>query len=117
MKFLANENFPIASVVILRAKGFDVLSVGESNPSVEDEEVIRISIEQDRTILTFDRDYGELVFKFGHKPSAGVIYFRIESFTPTQPARWVISLLEKTDFEVNGMFTVYELDNTRQRKI
>lgn len=117
MKFIANENFPIAAVKILRLNGYDVIAIGESNPSIRDEEVMQVAIEEARTILTFDRDYGELVFKHGYEPSAGVIYFRIESFNPAEPAQWVISLITKSDFKIEGMFTVYELDRTRQRKI
>jgi len=116
MKFIANENFPKAAVKILRDKSYDVVAIGESNPSTRDEEVMRLAIEDTRTILTFDRDYGELVFKYGYKPTAGVIYFRVESFEPAEPAQWVISLITKSDFGIEGMFTVYELDRIRQRK-
>jgi predicted nuclease of predicted toxin-antitoxin system len=117
MKFIANENFPIAAVMTLRNSGYDVIAIGENNPSTKDDEVMRFAIKDGRTILTFDRDYGELVFKQGYKPAAGVIYFRVESFKPDEPAQWVISLITKSNFAIEGMFTVYELDRTRQRKI
>ncbi len=32
-----------------------------------------IAINEERTILTFDRDYGELTFKHNYKPEKGVI--------------------------------------------
>jgi predicted nuclease of predicted toxin-antitoxin system len=35
---------------------------------ISDEEVIELSIRQNRIIITFDSDYGELVFKHGYKP-------------------------------------------------
>ncbi len=117
MKFIANENVPIASVKVLRGRGYDVIAIGENNQSTKDEEVIRFAIADARTILTFDRDYGELVFKDGYKPIAGVIYFRVESFEPAEPAQWLISLITKPDLKIEGMFTVYALDKIRQRKI
>lgn len=36
MKLLANENFPKASVLLLRKLNYDVKSIGEDNPSVSD---------------------------------------------------------------------------------
>lgn len=64
MKFLANENFPLDSVIYLREQGFDVSAIGEDNPSITDPQVLEIAQREQRTILTFDRDYGELIFKY-----------------------------------------------------
>lgn len=65
MKFLANENFPYPSVIELRQAGYDVKSILDISPSISDEEIMQIAINENRTILTFDRDYGELIFKMG----------------------------------------------------
>lgn len=62
MKLLANENFPYPSIFYLRDKGFDIVSIGMENPSIKDSEIMSIAINESRTILTFDRDYGELIF-------------------------------------------------------
>jgi len=63
MKLLANENFPLKSILYLRGKNFDIVSIGQEIPGITDEIVIPLANEQDRIILTFDRDYGELIFK------------------------------------------------------
>ncbi len=63
MKLLANENFPYKSIYYLRDKGYDILSIGIDNPSIRDAEIMTIAINEERTILTFDRDYGELIFR------------------------------------------------------
>lgn len=70
----------------LRKYGYNVLSIGEDNPSIQDNQVIDIAIKEERLILTFDKDYGELIFKKGLKPPKEVIYLRIDSFTPEEPA-------------------------------
>ncbi|HQU58895.1 MAG: DUF5615 family PIN-like protein [Phaeodactylibacter sp.] len=75
MKFLANENFPLKSFRILQDKGYDIKHIGLELPSVTDEEVMAFAIEEGRAIITFDSDYGELVYKHGYKPP-GVIYLR-----------------------------------------
>ena len=55
-ELLANENFPYKSIYYLKSKGFDILSIGMDNPSILDSEIMSISIKEERTILTFDRD-------------------------------------------------------------
>ena len=78
MKLLANENIPHASINYLRNKGYDVLSIGIDNPSIMDSEIMTIAINEERTIVTFDRDYGELIFRYNYKPEKGVIYLRLD---------------------------------------
>ncbi|MEI6900191.1 MAG: DUF5615 family PIN-like protein, partial [Bacteroidota bacterium] len=46
MKFLANENFPLSSVLYLKGKGFDITYIGTDNPSISDREVLSIALEQ-----------------------------------------------------------------------
>ena len=63
MKLLANENFPLDSIRLLFQQGFDIKSIGIDYSGITDREVMQIAIKEQRTILTFDRDYGELIFK------------------------------------------------------
>lgn len=63
MLFLANENFPIASVRILRNAGYDVVAIIEDNPGIDDTSILRQAVAESRTILTFDSDYGNLIFR------------------------------------------------------
>lgn len=85
MKFLANENLPLATILKLKASGWDVLSISLDSPSITDEEVMKIAIEENRTIITFDRDYGTLIYQYGYRPPARVIYLRLQDFTPEEP--------------------------------
>jgi predicted nuclease of predicted toxin-antitoxin system len=116
MKLLANENFPSASVAILRRLGYDVTSIGEDDPSISDEEVMKIAIAQERTILTFDRDYGELIFKHGFRPPKGVIYLRTDPYNPTSPAEIAHQLISTSGLELAGTLTVVSEDKVRQRR-
>ena len=116
MKLLANENFPAASVAILRRLGYDITSIGEDDPSISDEEVMKIAIEQGRTILTFDRDYGELIFKHGFKPPGGVVYFRTDPLNPEYPGQVAHKLIQSKDFEFAGILTVVSENKVRQRR-
>ena len=118
MRFLANENFSMASVRLLRSKGIEVLSVNEDAKSSSDRTVIQRAIDDGLTILTHDRDYGELIFKDGYRPLEGVIYFRLKNYLPETPAQILLALLENPSFALIGYFTVIDHDNTvRQRRI
>ena len=54
--FLANENFPRPSTLILRQQGFEVTSIQELSSGISDEEVIEIALKLKLIILTFDSE-------------------------------------------------------------
>ena len=116
-KFLANENIPLATVLRLLKEGLDVASTSLDAPSITDREVMQISIDENRTIITFDRDYGELIYKYGFRPSASVIYLRMQNYQPEEPAELLMKLLNNPNFEFAGLFTVADEKSVRQRKI
>lgn len=116
MKFLANENFPYPSIIVLKQLGYDVTSVIDLSPGITDEHIMQNAITESRTILTFDRDYGELIFKKGYRPPSGVIYFRIDDYLPEYPAHLLIDFLNRNP-KINNTFTVIHQSLIRQRRI
>ena len=116
MKFLAKENFTQSSVKILKDAGYDIVSVGDEFPGILDSEVIDFATKEHRIILTFDRDYGELIFKRGYRPSAGVIYLRWEIFQPDEPGKYLIELFSTKKILYENTLTVISDENIRQRK-
>ena len=115
MKLLADENFPITSFRILFESGFDIKHIAFEMPSVADTDVTDFAISENRIILTFDSDYGTLIFKFGYRP-LGVVYFRLQNITADEPAYVVMNLL-KEKYQFEHMHTVVENDKIRQRRI
>lgn len=116
MKLLANENFPLKSILYLRSKGFDIRSIGTDNPSIKDHEVMALAIEEERTILTFDRDYGELIFMYNYHPQKGVIYLRFEEYQPEEPGKVIEELINKNEYDFNNALTVLDKNGIRQRR-
>jgi predicted nuclease of predicted toxin-antitoxin system len=116
INFLANENVPLATVKRLQKEGFDVVSISADFPSITDEAVRQSASENNRIILTFDRDYGELIFKYDITPPPGIVYFRLHSFLPEDPAEILLTLL-KSDIIFEGFFSVISENNLRQRKL
>ncbi len=116
MKFLANENIPFATILYLRAKGYDITSIGVDFPGIQDKMVLALALEQGRTILTFDRDYGELIFKHHIRPANGVIYFRLDEFAPDEPGKIVEKLMLGDEPSFQNTLTVIDKNGVRQRK-
>lgn len=116
MKLLANENFPLTSVLILKEAGFDIKSIGQDFPGIRDDEVIEYAIAENRLILTFDRDYGELIFKKGYRPQAGVIYLRWDDFKPETPGEYLLGLFSSEEIKFENRLTVIDDQRIRQRR-
>lgn len=60
--FLAEGNFPVPSIHRLREAGYDVAAVIEDNRGCDDKTVMARAVSERRIIVTFDRDYGELIY-------------------------------------------------------
>lgn len=116
MKFIANENFPRASFILLKEKGIDIQHIGDTFAGITDAEVMGFSQQENRIIITFDADYGELVFKKGYS-AEGVIYLRFQEFSPEVPGQIILDLLAREDINLEGYFTVVDEGKLRQRKI
>ena len=116
MRFLANENFPFPSMKILRTVGFEVKHIGEDNFGISDEEVLKIAVAEQMIILTFDKDYGKLIFKYKMQPPPAVVYFRLKGDKPTDAAKILLERMEN-GLVIDNYFSVIDEDGTRQRKL
>jgi predicted nuclease of predicted toxin-antitoxin system len=49
----------------LREAGCDVAAVREIDPRAGDSDILKLSVEDSRIVLTMDKDFGELVYRSG----------------------------------------------------
>jgi predicted nuclease of predicted toxin-antitoxin system len=87
VRFLANENFPDAAVAALEAAGHDVVWVRSVAPGASDADVPAWAAREERTIVTFDKDFGELARGSALPIACGVILLRMPMPTPNDVAR------------------------------
>ncbi|WP_089726355.1 DUF5615 family PIN-like protein [Candidatus Thiosymbion oneisti] len=116
MRLLANENIPLADVLALREVGFDMVSITERSPGIRDEAVMQIAHVERRIIVTFDRDYGELVFRRRLPVPAGVLYLRFLPASPLEIAEYVARLIA-SGIKLEGKFTTGDREQVRQRPL
>ena len=86
LKFLADENFPKTSCIKLKSKGIILESASDILPGEDDEIVLKYAGKNNQVILTFDKDYGELIFRKKLKPPVGIVFFRFTPSHPLEPA-------------------------------
>jgi predicted nuclease of predicted toxin-antitoxin system len=109
MRFLANENFPLDAVEALRQNGHDVLWIRVESPGISDREVLSRAQAENRILLTFDQDFGELAFRSRLLASVGIILFRIRVPSGSVVAEKVAKVISLRD-DWYGHFTVIEED-------
>jgi predicted nuclease of predicted toxin-antitoxin system len=116
MRFLADENFPRPALEALRKTGWEVFSIAEECPGISDEEVAALCADQQAILLTFDKDFGELVFRRGLSAGSGVVLFRITPESPGEAADVALALVESQP-DLRGSFCVVTRDRVRVRPL
>ena len=115
VKLLANENFPAPAITRLRAQGIDVAAVAEKMPASSDEQVLEFARRGGRWIVTFNRDYGDLVIRHGLAPPPAILFLRQESYPPEKAADLVMAMIGQRE-RVNGCLVVVTSHHARYRR-
>jgi len=116
MRILSDENFPRPALDALRDAGWDVFPVAEECPGVSDEDVAALCADQERILMTFDKDFGELVFRRGLPAGSGVVLFRITPDSPAEAADFALALVESRP-DLRGCFCVVTRNRIRVRPL
>lgn len=116
MRILADENFPLVAVEALQQQGHNVIWIRNDTPGVSDRVILARAQAENRIIVTFDKDFGELAFRFGLPALSGIILFRITPSSPERITEIVLAVLaSRTDLA--GNFTVVENDRIRMKPL
>ncbi len=115
IRLLVNENFPVPALRKLRLAGVDVVAVAETTPGVSDVQVLADARRMGRWIVTFDRDYGELVFKQGIPPPPAILYLRQGPYPLEHPADLVFAVMSEPAL-AEGCLLVVSEKNIRRRR-
>lgn len=97
MNILADENIPRIVVIALREYGHAVRWIAEEAPGIIDTEVMQLAKIHQCLLLTFDLDFGELVFRLRISLTNGIILLRIPLLLPDQMAQFIVQTLASRD--------------------
>ena len=116
MKWLANENFPRAAVLALQAIGEEVVWIRDTTPGITDVEVLSRAMTEERILITFDKDFGELAYRSKLPATCGIVLFRISlQDLPAATQLIVATLTSRSDWP--GHFAVVDDQRIRIRTL
>jgi hypothetical protein len=115
VRFLADENVPLALIARLRSLGHDVLWVAETAPGIDDAEVLRLARTDTRVCITFDKDLGEIAAQQPDLAVTGVILLRVPMPTPAEAAALAETIGAQPDWP--GHLSIVEPGRRRMRPL
>lgn len=114
VRFIADEGVEKEIVLALRKK-FDVLYIAEAMQSAADDQILRKANEENRILITLDKDFGELVYRL-NQVHTGVVLCRVQSMPIQEAVMLVVETIEKYGTDLRGAFTVIQPKNIRIRR-
>lgn len=116
MKLLADENIHGDLVKWLRSRGHDVLYAAEAFPSISDDGLLAVARNEDRVLITDDKDFGELVF---HRRlvTRGVILIRLSARSASERIERLSRIWSDVESQVSYKFIVISDRKVRVRGV
>ena len=99
----------------LRNKGIDVVSIKELTSGLSDETVLETANKQNRVLITFDSDFGELIFRQKLK-ARGIILLKFAPKSTQQVVDVTLNVL-KTQAKIEGQFLIVKEKKIRVLRI
>ena len=107
MHFLADECCDASLVHALRNVGHDVFYVMESSRGISDNQVLALAVEQERILLTEDKDFGELIYR-QKLPALGVILLRFNPGEESIKVKRLVQLVHANLDRIPNNFIVID---------
>ena len=115
MRWLADECVAAALVSHLRDSGYDVSYVAEVEASASDAAIVRLAHDEERLLLTEDKDFGDLAFRLT-MPVPGVVLLRLGLYDNT--AKWTrLAAIDHFGSNLFGRFVVVDDKRFRSRPL
>lgn len=116
MMVLADANIEAIVVDWLRLLGHDVVWAAELPPSTPDTELIELANKEGRFLITYDRDFGELVF-YRKQIAHGIILLRSDASLQADRLALIQRHWTSIEAQVTGHFVVVSDRSLRIRPL
>ena len=116
MKFQADAHISVEMVAMIRDLGHECLDASTIPPRKLDVDVLRSAADDQRVIITADKDFGELVFVHGIA-CPGVILMRVTITDEADRVAYVRSVWPTIMSRLPGSFITITLSGIRARPI
>ncbi|WP_375394757.1 DUF5615 family PIN-like protein [uncultured Sphingomonas sp.] len=108
MKFVIDENVPLGVATALRSLGHDCLAIAQIDPRSSDDAILARAREEERVVVTFDADFGRMIFHELQPPPPGVVYMRGRPEQALLVSKIFLTLFTSGQLAVMGRFVVIE---------
>ena len=115
MRFLVDECTGPAVASWLKELNYDIFSVYDEARGLSDDEIIQKALEEERILITNDKDFGEMVFRDG-RLHRGVIFLRLQDERSTSKIRVLSCLFETYSDRIPNSFLVVTEQRVRFAK-
>jgi len=105
VKFIVDENLGPRVAKWLKEHQHDVVSIYEEFRGWNDDDILRKSTEENRVLITNDKDFGEMIFREG-KLHRGVIFLWLEDERSVNVIKVLDQLLGMYADRIEGNFVV-----------
>ena len=116
LKFLVDVGVGKGIERYLQEEGYDAKAVRDIDPCMEDEEIIRTAVSENRMVITMDKDFGELVYHSSMEHS-GVLLLRLEDATGAEKLQVVKHIMKNYLDRIKNCFCVFQNDKFRIKRI
>ena len=111
-RLLLDENISASADAGLRSAGHDVVAVGRNAAGLDDRGVLAWARREQRVLITFDTDFGDLIFQHGVPPPPAVVLLRMHPIDPAHTLELVAHALAEP---IDGAFVVVSEQGLRRR--
>ncbi len=94
-----------AIIQALRAKGFEIHSILEESPGIDDQHVLAIANRYKGLLITEDKDFGELTYRL-NKRHHGILLIRLSGLPRVERINLVCELLFDHSEKLSQNFSV-----------
>ena len=106
MRFLLDESADYPLAAFLHQLGHDVTAIAHDYPhALTDLQVLAIARQEQRILITNDRDFGELIFR-RRLPHSGVILFRLGAESLETKRAWLLHVLHHYAEDMSNFIVV-----------
>jgi predicted nuclease of predicted toxin-antitoxin system len=105
VKIIADESVDYAIIQALRIKGFEIYSITEQSPGIDDKKVLAIANQYKGLLITEDKDFGELTYRL-NKKHHGILLIRLSGLPRNERINLVCELIFDHSEKLSGSFSV-----------
>lgn len=105
MKFLIDECVGRSIAQWLRDNGYDTVTITDISPGSQDIDVLDKALLEYRVLITFDKDFGDIIFR-DNRVHSGIVLLRLTSHTLDNKIKVLKALFRQHAHELSNNFIV-----------